>query len=99
MLDHVSRYFLTEFLYKERSFRSWSYQAHIAFQNIKKLWKFIDTCPSHELADSGNSRVVFDRPRFTLLGLRLNLHGTEFVHTESLVVKSHSLLLIDQRSW
>lgn len=37
MLDHVSRYFLTEFLYKERSFRSWSYQAHIAFQNIKKL--------------------------------------------------------------
>ena len=98
MLDHISRDLLPEFLNKERSLRSWSYQTHITLQNIKKLWKLINTCSPHEFTDPGNSRIVFDRPCFALLCLRLDLHRTEFVHTESLVVKSHSLLLVDQRS-
>ena len=40
MFDHVARNLFFKFLYKKRSFRSWSHKAHLTFQDIEQLRKF-----------------------------------------------------------
>ena len=69
-----------------------------AFQDIEKLWKFIQTGMTHEFSDSGDTWIVFYSPCFLFFGLLLDLHGTEFIHPESLIMKANTFLFIDQRT-
>ena len=98
MFHHIPRYFLTKLLYKKRSLRSRSHKAHLPFQDIEKLWKFIQTGMTHEFSDSGDTWIVFYSPCFLFFGLLLDLHGTEFIHPESLIMKANTFLFIDQRT-
>ena len=64
--------------------RAWTHDAHVAFENIDELWKFVDVGLSHEIAKGKFAWVIFG----SLCHVRIfvYVHGTEFVAFESLSV-------------
>ena len=99
MFDHVAWDLLLELVHEERTLRSRSHQGHVSFQNIEKLWKFIDIGLSHEAADRGDTGVIGRGPFLLFFGRILNAHGTEFVHLKLTVVQADTGLAKDQRAF
>ena len=97
MLDHIPRYLLFKLLYKQRTLRSRSHQAHITHQNVEKLRHLVNTCLPDKPSDRCHTRIVGRRPSALLLRRRLDHHGPELVHLKRPVMKSHPFLAVDQR--
>jgi hypothetical protein len=64
--------------------RPWADDAHLTFQHIPKLWKFIEAGFSQDPPDFGNPFIAFGG----LLGICLFIvsHASELVAPERLVV-------------
>lgn len=57
--------------------RAWTYDAHVTFQHIVELWKFINVGFSHEIAKGKLARVV--SRRLGSIGILVHMHGPKFV--------------------
>lgn len=92
--------------------RSWSYEAHFAFQDVPELGEFVEAGLSEEGAALCDTGVVFQleflipfRLRFRVRGqevvqdfFRVHAHGAEFVAVEFSPVLPHSPVLEDHRA-
>lgn len=68
-----------------------TYNTHITFKYIEELWKLINVCLAHEVAELELSRVVL---RCLLsIGVFVDMHRTKLYTFESLAVESSALLL------
>lgn len=92
--------------------RSWSYEAHFAFQDIPELGEFVEAGFPEEGAALCDAGVVFQFkfliPFRLCRGIRgekvfqhffrIHAHGTEFVAVEFFPVLPHSPVLEDHRA-
>ena len=83
-------------------------ERHAAFQNVKKLWKFVDAGLAKKLANFSNSRVVFHLKHEALhFILRLKVfeaffgilvHGTKFIDVKIFTIAADAFLFEDDGS-
>ena len=74
MFDHITRNLFTEFFHEEGPFRSWTYKAHVTFQNVEQLRKLIDAGPPDYFAHCCYAGVISHGPGFLFAFLRTAAH-------------------------
>ena len=93
----VPRYLIFEFLYKVLPFRTGSNNAHIAFDNINQLRKFVQTEAAQKPAEPRCSGIIFLGPDRTARLFRVSTHGPEFNNFEYFTTQSYPFLEIKDR--
>ena len=83
-------------------------QAHLAFQNVEELWKFVDAGLAQESADQSNARVFLDLKNWTVCLipmldilqalLCIDHHGAELEDMEHPLVQSQAFLHEEDRA-
>lgn len=86
-----------------------TYQAHLAFKDIEKLGKFVDTGSPQQSPNPGEPRIIFDLEYRAAnliepLQLREHLfsskdHGPELIKTKPPSVEPHPLLNKEDWPW
>src|ERR1051326_2255598 len=83
-------------LAKVRLLRAGADQAHVALQDVKKLWQLIEPILANKSADARDAIVIVRGPAGAgLLGVLA--HGTKFVDLEVLAVQSNTHLAKEHR--
>src|ERR1700732_250463 len=72
-------------------------QTHIAFQDVPKLWNFIESAKPQKMPYSRNSWVIVFSPRWPRICFRVRTHSTEFKAFKNRAVTSHPFLAIQYR--
>ena len=74
----VIRQDFAELFDKNRPFRARSHQAHLALQDVPKLWQFVEIRPSQKCPKPGAARICRRGPDWPCLSLCIALHAPEF---------------------
>ena len=77
----------------ERPFGARADDAHVAFEDVKELWNFIEAGVTQESADSCTARVVANGPTRPGLFARCHPHRAELIHLECFSVHADTVLL------
>src|SRR5687767_7265944 len=93
----VKRNFFRKLGDEVRSLRSWSNEAHLAFQNIPELRNLIHANLSDDASDASGARVALSRPNWSVL-FCVSSHRTKLCKHKGATVLSDSFLLVKNRS-
>ena len=85
----VKWHLFSNFLHEHRAFWTWTYNCHIAFQDIDELWKFIQACFPDKLPNSGFLLSVWQH--LVAYDSRVEVHLKH--HSVAYLVLCHELLL------
>src|SRR5262245_33767469 len=93
----VRRDLLGQLGHEMRALRSWSNEAHLAFQNVPELRDFIDANLANDATHTGRARVAFAGPnRAVLFGV--DSHRAKFCQHKRVPVFADSFLLVKDRA-
>src|SRR5579864_8702192 len=80
--------------------RSRADDAHIALEDVEKLWKFVNAVLAEKTAEPGNARIVNNLKSSAvalihvheaiLLGIGIGTHGAEFITAEFTAFAAHA---------
>jgi len=73
------------------------HQAHVAFDDIEELRKFIEVRAAKEAAEAREARIAIGRCPHRTAQFGIDVHGAELVNLERLAKPSHALLGINHR--
>ena len=76
----------------ERPFGARADDAHVAFEDVKELWNFIEAGVTQESADSCTARVVANGPTRPGLFARCHPHRAELIHLKDLALEADAFL-------
>ncbi len=87
--------------------RPGSNQAHFALEHIEELREFVQAGFADEFSDFRNARIIFELKHMTLhlvlcqqiffAGIRIAVHGTEFINFKRSAVSANSGLRVNRR--
>src|SRR6185437_3854730 len=85
--------------------RARTHYAHIALEDVKQLWEFVNAVFAKETAEAGNTRIVNNLERgavalihvhqAVLAGVSVRTHGTELIAAEFTSLASHTPSFIE----
>src|SRR6516164_10947365 len=85
-----------EFLDEHGALGARADDAHITFEDIEELGKFVETGAAKDAANGSATGIAFYGPARIAFGAMRDGHGSEFVHRKKFAVKAQAVLNEDE---